>query len=92
MTVQGERYPATSYDKVSEDWEVREESITQVRVASQVASCVRAGMAVRGGPLRGQLPDGSDGQEIGGLSIVWSRTERDDGSRTVLGWYESGRN
>jgi hypothetical protein len=86
------RYPATSYDKLNEEWEVRAEPITQIRIASELAPCVSAGMAVRGGPLRAQFPDGSSGREIGAVSIVWSQTEQDDGSRTVLGWYESGRN
>lgn len=86
-----DRYPATSYDKLNEDWEVRAEPISQIRIAAEVAACVSQGMAVRGGPLREQFPDGASGREIGGLSIIWSQIEQGDGSRTVLGWYESGR-
>jgi hypothetical protein len=85
------RYPAMSYDKLNEDWGVRAEPITQLRIASELAPCVSAGMTVRGGPLRAQLSDGSSGREIGAVSIVWSQTQQDDGSRNVLGWYESGR-
>lgn len=88
----GGRYPATAYDRDINNWTVVSAPISQIKIASEVATCVRTGIPTFGGPLRQQLPDGSDGEEIGAVSVVWSRVEQDDGSRKVLGWYESGRN
>ena len=87
-----ERYPATAYDKNLNDWEVTDRPVSQMDVASELLNALEHGLALRGGPLRRQLPDGSDGGEDGTvISIAWGSTEYDDGSRTVLGWYECGR-
>lgn len=85
------RYPAVSYDRNIDTWEVKAAPIDQIRIGAELVPCVQVGMAVRGGPLRMQLPDGSSGREVGAVSIVWGATEYEDGTRTVLGWYESGR-
>lgn len=88
----GTRYPATAYDKNLNDWEVTDRDLSQVHVAEELANALSHGLALRGGPLRKQLPDGTEGGEGGSvISVVWGSTEYDDGSRTVLGWYETGR-
>lgn len=87
------RYPAVAYDRVidGDGWEVASREIGQIEIGSELLPSVNLGLPVRGGPLRAQLPDGSQGQEDGAVSIVWSRVLHDDGSRKVLGWYESSR-
>lgn len=87
----GKRYPAVAYD-VEGEWDVVSREITQIEVASELAGCLAWGLPAQGGPLRKQLPDGSVGAEDGSaLSVVWSSTLREDGTRRVLGWYESSR-
>lgn len=91
MATTSQRYPATSYDRDLTSWEVKAEPISQAKIGSELASTLAFGIPVQGGPLREQLPDGRDGKEFGAVSIVWSQAVQDDGSRTVLGWYETGR-
>lgn len=88
----GTRYPATAYDREPGGWEVTSRDISQIKVAQELAASLAHGSPLRGGPLRKQLPDGSMGAEDGSaLSIVWGMAEQEDGSRSVLGWYESSR-
>lgn len=91
MTQDSGGYPAISYDRNVGTWEVGAEPIDQVRIGAELVSCLWVGLAVRGGSLRAQLSDGSSGREVGAVSIVWGATEYEDGSRTVLGWYELSR-
>lgn len=86
-----ERYPAKAYDRYPDDWSVRERAITQGDIPKELMHAVSFDLPWFSGPLTEQLPDGSDGPEFGALSVVWGSTVRDDGTRTVLGWYESGR-
>lgn len=91
----GERYPARAFDKDLEHWGERPHvrDISQIDIGRELAHSVRSGLVVRGGPLTRQLPDGSEGAEGDmAVSVVWATSERDDGSRMVLGWYESSRN
>jgi hypothetical protein len=88
----GTRYPATAYDRDLNDWEVTDRDLSQIEVAKELAHSLSHGIPLRGGPLRKQLPDGTEGGEDGSvISIVWGSNEYDDGSRTVLGWYETSR-
>jgi hypothetical protein len=88
------RYPAKAYDRDldPDQWKVLERNISQITIGEELAHSVREGFHIGGGPLRTQLPDGSVGAEDGtAVSIVWGRLLRPDGSRTLLGWYESSR-
>jgi hypothetical protein len=88
------RYPATAHD-VDNGWEggIHTRDLSQIDVARELAGSLAHGLPLRGGPLTKQLPDGSEGKEDGTVvSIVWASSEYDDGSRRVLGWYETGRN
>jgi len=87
------RYPATAYD-VDNGWEsgVHKRNIPQTEIARELAHALAQGIPLRGGPLTKQLPDGTEGKEDGSaVSIVWASSDYDDGSKRVLGWYESGR-
>lgn len=88
-----ERYPATEYDRdVNKPWSVNARPVSQIRIGTDLAHAVAHGLTVRGGPLTEQLDDGSQGAESGSvLSVVWGSSEREDGTRRVLGWYESSR-
>lgn len=86
------RYPAVAYDR-DDEWEglVRRE-ISQLDVARELAHSLACGIPLRGGPLPPQQEDGSVGPDDGSaVSIVWASSEYDDGTRRVLGWYESRR-
>lgn len=85
------RYPAVSYDRDLTSWEVTAAPISQAKIGAELANTLAFGIPVQGGPLRKQQADGSDGPEFGAVSVVWSQASQEDGSRTVLGWYESGR-
>lgn len=86
------RYPAVAYEReIDEGWNVSRRDLGQIEIGAELMSSVNLGLPVQGGPLRTQLPDGSQGQEDGAVSIVWSRMRQDDGSRKVLAWYESSR-
>lgn len=88
----GNRYPAVAYDRDNEWDDLIRRDISQIDVARELAHSVRSGLVVRGGPLTRQLPDGSEGAEGDmAVSVVWATSERDDGSRMILGWYESDR-
>lgn len=91
MTNTSERYPATDYTRDLHDWTVTAEEIPQQTIPRKIAAMSGNGNMVSSGPLIEQLPDGSDGEVIGAVSVVWSQAVQEDGSRKVLGWYESGR-
>lgn len=91
MANTSQRYPATSYDRDLTSWDVSSAPISQAKIGAELANTLAFGIPVQGGPLREQLPDGKDGKEFGAVSIVWSQAVQEDGSRKVLGWYESGR-
>lgn len=66
--------------------------VSQMQIASELAHTVHHGIPLRGGPLPPQRIDGTTGVEDGTvISIAWGSNEYDDGSRRVLGWYESSR-
>ena len=86
------RYPGTAYDRDSEGWTVTSRDVSQMQIASELAHSLHHGIPLRGGPLPPQRIDGTVGVENGSvISIVWDSSEQEDGSRTVLGWYESSR-
>lgn len=90
--VNSERYPAKAYDRDLNDWEVTERDLSQIHVAEEIANALSYGLALRGGPLVKQPADGGEGREDGSVvSVVWGSIEREDGSRRLLGWYETGR-
>lgn len=87
------RYPATAYDKDASDWDnFHGREISQQNIARELAHSVSFGLPVHGGRLTTQLPDGTEGPEDGSaVSTVWASTVKEDGSRVLLGWYESSR-
>lgn len=85
------RYPATDYTRDLHDWTVTAEGISQQEIPRKMDAMSRNGNLVLSGPLREQLPDGRDGEEFGAVSIVWGQAVQKDGSRKILGWYETGR-
>lgn len=90
------RYPATAYDREMPDgadsWKLTERDVNQMQVATELAHALHNGIPLRGGPLPPQRIDGTMGTEDGtAISIVWGSNEYEDGSRRVLGWYESSR-
>lgn len=86
------RYPAVAYDR-DDEWEgLIRRDISQIDVAKELAHSLASGVPLRGGPLPPQQEDGSVGPDDGSaVSIVWASSEYDDGTRRVLGWYETGR-
>jgi hypothetical protein len=90
--VTGNRYPAVAYDRDNEWDDLIRRDISQIDVARELAHSLAEGIPLRGGPLLSQREDGSVGPHDGSaVSIVWASSEYDDGTRRVLGWYETGR-
>lgn len=86
------RYPAVAYDRDTDGWEVTSRDVSQIQVATELAHSISNGIPCQGGPLPPQRADGTIGMSDGtSLSIVWGSAVQDDGSRTVLGWYECSR-
>lgn len=88
----GNRYPAKAFDRDLNDWEVTDRDLSQIHVAEELVNALNHGLALRGGPLVKQPADGGEGREDGSVvSVVWGSVEHDDGSRRLLGWYETSR-
>ena len=90
------RYPTTAYDREMPDgpdsWELTVRDIPPIEIGRELLDASNSGLGVHGGPLRKQLPDGSQGPEDGtAVTVIWGSNTYADGTRRVLGWYESSR-
>ncbi len=78
------------YDRALNDWTVTERTVPRAEVATGMLHCLERGLFMRGSTQNMQAPDGSvDHDRDVTVVVAWSSVDRENGSRTVLGWYET---